>query len=665
MTNTNELMNVNALRMLSVAQVEAANSGHPGLPLGAAPMAYTLWSRFLNVNPKDPQWIDRDRFVLSAGHGSALHYSLLHLFGFDVSLEDLRNFRQLGSKTPGHPEFGHTPGVEATTGPLGQGIANAVGMAMAEAHLAAMYNQEGYKVVDHYTYALCGDGDLMEGVASEASSLAGHLKLNKLVLLYDSNDICLDGPITKTFTESVEDRYRAYGWHYIRVLDGTNLDEIASAIEAAKKITDQPTIIEIKTVIGYGSAVQGTSSAHGAPLGKAGCEITKENLNWNYEPFEIPGEVYDAYKRSNEVTGLKKYASWQELFNSYQAAYPDQAKALLDGFQGKVSVDYDALPKFAIGDKAVATRKLSEGAIQSIAKMLPNFWGGSADLSSSNNTVIKDGGDFNHASPQGRNIWFGVREFAMGAIMNGIIYHGGTKTFAATFFVFSDYVRPAVRLAALSGLPAIYVFTHDSIAVGEDGPTHEPVEQMAAFRAMPNIQVIRPADGNETSAAWKLAVESDSRPTLLILSRQNLAQITEPAAALEGVSKGAYVLSPADTAAPHGILIATGSEVDLSLKAKAILKADGYDVSVVSMPSMERFNEQAEAYKESVLPKAVTNRAAVELGSSLPWYKYIGLNGVAIAVDRFGASGNGSLVTETYGFSPQAVADAYKKAFGK
>ncbi|MFB0918556.1 MAG: transketolase, partial [Clostridiaceae bacterium] len=606
---------------------------------------------------------DRDRFVLSAGHGSALLYSLLHLTGFKVTVNDLKNFRQLGGITPGHPEFGMTDGVEATTGPLGQGIANAVGMAMAEKHLAALYNKEGLKIVDHYTYALCGDGDLMEGVASEASSLAGHLGLGKLIVLYDSNDICLDGPLSTSFSDNIEERYKSYGWHYIKVTEGTNAEDISRAIELAKTVDDKPTMIEIKTVIGYGSEVQGTNKAHGAPLGKEGSAKAKENLGWTYAPFEVPESVYESFKKSNEEVGKSKYNAWKTTFEEYSAKYPEDAKSFLEAFEGKVTINREALPSYKVGDKDAATRVMSQAAIQSIGKELNNFWGGSADLSSSNNTIIKEAGDFTAANGSGKNIWYGVREFAMGAIMNGILYHGGTKTFAATFFVFSDYVRPAVRLAALSHLPAIYVFTHDSVAVGEDGPTHEPVEHLASFRAMPNVNVIRPADGNETSAAWKMALETTDKPTLLVLSRQNLPQVTDNEKAFEGMAKGAYILSKSAKETPDGILIATGSEVSLALKAQEMLKKDGVDVSVVSMPCMEIFKKQSVDYKDSVLPWHVKNRLSIEMGVSQPWDRYIGDEGIAVSIETFGASGKGGEVVKSYGFTAENIVAVYKENF--
>lgn len=660
-TYTDELLSVNALRALSLDQIDTANSGHPGLPLGAAPMAYKLWTGFMNIDPKDPKWPDRDRFVLSAGHGSALLYSLIHMAGFDLKMEDLKNFRQLGSRTPGHPEFGHTEGVEATTGPLGQGVANAVGMAMAEMHLAGLYNKDDMKIVDHYTYALCGDGDLMEGVAQEACSLAGHLKLGKLVLLYDSNDICLDGPLSSTFSENIEGRFTSLGWHYQKVVDGNNLCAIAEAIEKAKAETEKPSIIEVKTVIGFGSQVQGTNKAHGAPLGKEGSEFAKKNLGWNYEPFTVPEEVYENFRKAMENNGIRKNTEWKALFKKYSEKYPEDAENFVNGFNGINRIT--TLPEYTENDKDAATRKMSEAAIASLAEQLPNFWGGSADLSSSNNTMIKASKAFTKETPCGKNIWYGVREFAMGAIMNGILYHGGTRTFGATFFVFSDYIRPSVRVAALSKLPAIYVFTHDSVAVGEDGPTHEPVEHLSAFRSMPGINVIRPADGNETSAAWKKAVETTDRPTVLALSRQNLPQITDFKKAMEGIEKGAYIIADSEGKLPSGIIIASGSEVSLALEAKKLLKEEGMDVRVVSMPSMEIFEAQSESYRKSVLPDEVTARISVEMGVSLPWYRYLGSKGIPVSIETFGASGKGSKVVESFGFTAENIKDIYLKNF--
>lgn len=658
---------VNTVRTLSIDAVQKANSGHPGLPMGAAPMAYSLWTKFLKVNPKNSAWADRDRFVLSAGHGSALLYSLLHLAGYQVTLEDLKNFRQYESKTPGHPEVHYTDGVEATTGPLGQGIANAVGMAMSEAHLGAVYNKENFNVMDHYTYFLCGDGDLMEGISHEAASLAGHLKLGKLIGLYDSNDISLDGPTSKAFTENVGDRFKAYGWQHILVKDGNDMEEIGRAIEEAKAETDKPTLIEVKTVIGFGASNAGTHKVHGAPLGAEGVTFAKKSYGWEYNDFYIPEEVKTRFQETMIDKGQKAEEDWKQLFEEYRQAYPELAQQFEDAFAGKLPEGWEeSLPVYEVGDKDQATRVTSSEAIQALGEAIPSFWGGSADLSSSNNTMNKADTDFSPDHYAGRNIWYGVREFAMGAMMNGILLHGGSKTYAGTFFVFTDYLRPAMRLAALSQLGATYVMTHDSVAVGEDGPTHEPIEQLSSFRGMPNMNVIRPADGNEVSAAWAIAVEAKHTPTLLVLSRQGLPVLKgTKELAREGVRKGAYVLSPQQGDKPAGILIATGSEVTLAMEAQKLLKEEGMDVSVVSMPSMFLFEQQEEAYKESVLPNDVRTRMSIEMGASFGWERYVGLDGLAYGLDRWGASGEGKTVTAALGFTPEKVAAAYKEKFAK
>ena len=652
---------VDTIRTMSVDAIQAANSGHPGLPIGAAPMAYVLWSKYLKVNPKQSKWVDRDRFVLSGGHGSALLYSLLHLSGYQVSIEDVKNFRQFNSKTPGHPEVGHTDGVEATTGPLGQGFANGVGMAMAEAHLAATYNRPGFPIVDHHTYVMCGDGDLMEGISYEATSLAGTLKLNKLIVLYDSNDITLDGELSKSFNESVKDRFIAQGWNYIRVEDGNDLDEIAEAIEEAQGETEKPTLIEVKTIIGYGAPNQGTNKIHGTPLGEEGIKIMKQNYEWEYAPFEVPKEVAHRFEKLLVQTGENDYQEWKELFEAYRKEYPELAKQFEDAFSGKVEVDWkEILPKFEFGSPAKASRVTSQEVIQELGKHIPSFWGGSADLSSSNNTMNKADTDFEASNYAGRNIWFGVREFSMGAALNGILLHGGTRGYIGTFFVFADYVKPAMRVAALSKLPTIYVYTHDSIAVGEDGPTHEPIEQLAAFRATPNTNVFRPADGNEVAAAWKTALEDTTRPSLLVLSRQNLPVLEHSLElSFEGVDKGAYVVSPQEGEVPEGILIATGSEVNLAVEAQKVLRETGHDVSVVSMPAMNRFEEQSKEYQEAVLPSSVRKRVAIEMGASLGWHRYVGFDGELVTIDKFGASGNGNTVMKEYGFTVENVVATY------
>ncbi|OJG35028.1 transketolase [Enterococcus devriesei] len=642
--------------------VQKANSGHPGLPMGAAPMAYTLWTQHLKVNPKNSKWVDRDRFVLSAGHGSIMLYSLLHLAGYNVSMDDLKNFRQWDSKTPGHPEVHFTDGVEATTGPLGQGIANAVGMAMAEVHLAATYNKEEFEIVDHYTYALCGDGDLMEGVSAEAASLAGHLKLGKLVVLYDSNDISLDGPTSKAFTENVGQRFEAYDWQHILVEDGNNLEEINQAIEKAKKNTIQPTLIEVKTVIGYGAPNEGTHKVHGAPLGPEGIEAAKKAYGWEGKDFFVPNGVSQRFEEKMVDKGVNSEKEWTALFNDYRSAYPELAEQFEQAMNNELPKDWDSeLPSFAEGDSALASRVSSSQVLTAISKTVPAFWGGSADLSSSNNTMVAGEKDFQPGQYEGRNIWYGVREFAMTAAANGIALHGGSKTYVGTFFVFTDYLRAAVRLAAISKLPVTYVFTHDSVAVGEDGPTHEPVEHLSSLRSMSNLTVLRPADGNEVVAAWKIAMMSTDHPTMLVLSRQNLPVLPKTnELAKENVVKGAYVLSPQDGETPEGILIATGSEVALAMEAQKTLKAAGKDVSVVSMPSFDLFEKQDDAYKESVLPNAVRKRVSIEMASSFGWERYVGLDGAMIAIDKYGASAPGDRVIKEYGFTVENIVSIYQ-----
>lgn len=656
-------LGVNTIRTLSIEAIQKANSGHPGLPMGAAPMAYALWTKHLNVNPATSlNWPNRDRFILSAGHGSAMLYSLLHLAGYQVTIDDLKNFRQWESKTPGHPEYQHTDGVEATSGPLGQGISTSVGMAMAEAHLAATYNRDSFNVMDHYTYALCGDGDLMEGVSGEASSMAGHMKLGKLIVLYDSNDISLDGPTSKAFTENVGARYEAYGWQHILVKDGNDLEAISKAIDEAKAETEKPSLIEIKTVIGFGSPKEGTSAVHGAPIGQDGIDAAKTVYGWEYPDFTVPEEVAKRFKEEINDKGAKTEAKWDAMFANYEKAHPELAKQFKAAFAGELPENWEeALPVYEEGT-AQASRVSSKDAIQAIAKAVPNVWGGSADLSGSNNTTIADEKEFQPGSYEGRNIWFGVREFAMASAMNGIHLHGGTRVYGGTFFVFTDYLRPAVRMSAIQNLPVIYVLTHDSVAVGEDGPTHEPIEQLASVRCMPNVQVIRPADGNETSAAWIQALETTNKPTILVLSRQNLPVLpNSKEMAKEGVSKGGYVISKAESDTPEGILIATGSEVNLAVQAQKELKAQGKDVSVVSLPSFDLFEAQDEAYKESVLPKAVTKRVAIEAASPFGWERYIGTEGKMIGIDHFGASAPGDFVLEQFGFTVDNVVNTFNE----
>ncbi|WP_341931905.1 transketolase [Streptococcus pluranimalium] len=649
---------VNTIRSLSMDMIQKANSGHPGLPMGAAPMAYVLWNQFLNVNPKTSRsWTNRDRFVLSAGHGSALIYSLLHLSGYDVSMEDIKSFRQFGSKTPGHPEVNHTDGVEATTGPLGQGIANAVGMAMAEAHLAAKYNKPDFNIVDHYTFALNGDGDLMEGVSQEAASLAGHLKLGKLVLLYDSNDISLDGPTSKAFTEDVKGRFEAYGWQHLLVEDGNDLEAIAKAIEEAKAESEKPTIIEIKTIIGYGAKNQGTSAVHGAPLGDEGIAHAKAAYGYDYPAFTVPEEVTERFAAGLQARGEKAETEWNDLFAKYEAEYPELAADYKEAFALKpVEVELEA---HQVGESS-ASRVTSQAAIQQISEQVSYFWGGSADLSASNNTMVKVETDYQADNYQGRNIWFGVREFAMAAAMNGIALHGGSRVYGGTFFVFSNYLLPAVRMAALQELPTVYVMTHDSVAVGEDGPTHEPIEQLASVRSMPNLNVIRPADGNEVNAAWKRALSETKTPTMLVLTRQNLPVLEGTSElAEEGLNKGAYILSEAKGDL-DGIIIATGSEVKLALDTQAALAEEGTHVRVVSMPSQNLFDAQPAEYKEEVLPSSVTKRLAIEAAASFGWERYTGLNGATLTIDTWGTSAPGNKIFEEYGFTVANALDLYK-----
>lgn len=588
-----------------------------------------------------------------------LLYSLLHLSGFKLSIEDLKNFRQWDSLTPGHPEFGHTDGVEATTGPLGQGIGMAVGFAMAERHLAGMYNKDKFNVVDHYTYALCGDGDLMEGVSAEAVSMAGHEQLDKLIVLYDSNDISLDGDLDRSFSESVQKRFDSYNWQHLLVKDGNDLAEIEAAIAEAKANTTQPTIIEIKTVIGFGSPKQGTSAVHGAPLGSEGISETKAAYGWDLPDFTVPEEVYARYQANVADRGAKAEAEWNALFASYKAEYPELAQQFVDSFEGKLPAGWDAdLPSFDEGS-STASRASSGEVINAIADKVPFFFGGSADLAGSNNTTIKSDGQFTVDAPEQRNIWFGVREFAMATALNGMSLHGGLRVYGGTFFVFSDYLKAAARLAAIQHQPVTYVLTHDSVAVGEDGPTHEPVEQLASLRSIPNMVVIRPADGNEVKAAWTIALESQDHPTALVLSRQNLPVVAGSASkAADGVRKGGYVISPSTKDVADAILIATGSEVNLAVQAQAALAAKGTDVSVVSIPSFNLFDKQSAEYKESVLPNAVRKRVGIEMGSSFGWGKYVGLDGTVIAIDTFGASAPGEKIIEEYGFTVDNVVKA-------
>jgi len=631
------------------------------MPMGAAPMAYALWSKEMVHNPKNPNWFNRDRFVLSAGHGSMLLYSLLHLFGYDVTMDDLRNFRQYKSKTPGHPEFRHTPGVDATSGPLGQGIAMATGMAMAERHLAETYNREGYPVVDHFTYCICGDGDLMEGVSAEAASLAGHLNLGRLVVLYDSNDISLDGDLNLAFSESVQQRFEAYGWQVIRVENGNDVAAVQAALIDAKQDSNRPTLIEVKTTIGFGSPNKsGKSDSHGAPLGAKEAELTKQAYKWEgQEPFFVPSEVRAHFQQYAEV-GQQAEAKWNELFAMYKNDYPELAQQLEQALKGDLPAGWEQkLPKFQEGEK-LATRASSGKVLNAIGNNVPQFIGGSADLACSNKTTLTSEGNYGMDSYADRNIWFGVREFGMGAALNGMALHGGLKVFGATFFVFSDYLRPAIRLAALMKLPVTYVFTHDSIAVGEDGPTHQPIEHLASLRSMPGLSVIRPADAKETAAAWRLAIESTDTPTALVLTRQDLPTLSiSEEEAYVGVQKGAYVVSHAAKDA-EGLLLATGSEVSLAIEAQKELEKEGIYVSVVSMPSWDRFSIQSREYRESVLPKDLLARLAIETASSFGWREYIGEYGEMISIDTFGESAPANQLLAEYGYTVENVVKKFK-----
>jgi len=658
-----EQTSINTIRTLAIDAIEKANSGHPGLPMGAAPMAYALWTDFMKHNPKNSKWFNRDRFVLSAGHGSMLLYSLLHLSGYDVTIEDLKNFRQWGSRTPGHPEFGYTDGVEATTGPLGQGIAMAVGMAMAEAHLSARYNRDKYDVIDHHTYALISDGDLMEGISHETASLAGHLGLGKLIALYDSNDISLDGELNRSFSDETKNRFEAYGWQVIYVEDGNDVEALRDAIKEAKANTTQPTLIEIKTVIGYGSPNKsGSASSHGAPLGAEEILLTKEYYKWTHEEFNVPEEVYEDFRHKIVNRSQNENEEWNQLFSDYEKEYPELASELKQAIAGELAENYaEELPVYKAEEDKLATRASSGEVLNAIAKTVPTLFGGSADLAGSNKTTIKNAEDFTRQNYAGRNIWFGVREFAMAAALNGMALHGGLKVYAGTFFVFSDYLRPAVRLSALMNIPVTYVFTHDSIAVGEDGPTHEPIEHLAAFRAMPGLSVIRPADGNETQAAWRLAVESNTTPTALVLTRQGLPTLPGTAEkAYNGVKHGAYIVSNSKNETPDGLLIATGSEVQLAVSAQANLQEKGIDTRVISVPSWDLFEQQSESYKASILPDSIKKRLVIEMASPFGWERFAGDEGKIIAINQFGASAPGNTVIEEYGFTVENIVQEMK-----
>ncbi|MBC8083521.1 MAG: transketolase [Hymenobacter sp.] len=659
-TTSPDELSITTIRLLSVDMVQTANSGHPGLPLGAAPMAYVLWSKFLRFNPQDPKWPNRDRFVLSAGHGSALLYSLLHLYGYDLSLDDLKQFRQLHSRTPGHPESHITPGVEVTTGPLGQGFANGVGMAMAEAHLAALYNRPGHTVQDHYTYAIVSDGDPMEGIAAEAASLAGHLQLGKLIYLYDDNDISLDGPTSLAYTEDALARFAAYGWHTQRVTDGNDLAGIETAIRVAQQETARPSIISVKTIIGYGSPQAGTSKTHGSPLGPENLRKAKEFFGWNPDESFVVPDLVRAHLGEAGQRGAALQAEWQQQFDKYQQEFQAEAKQFSTSFAGELPAGWDeALPVFTPADGALATRQASGKALTALKKSVPFLFGGSADLASSNEMPTGGDASFQPGHYGNSNIWFGVREHAMGGILNGMSHHAGLRVYGGTFLTFSDYMRGAIRLTALAESAVTFVFTHDSIGLGEDGPTHQPVEQVLALRTIPNIIVLRPGDANETVEAWRVAMTKPKSPVVLILSRQKLPTLDQSkyGSARTGVAKGAYVVSEADGGTPQLILIGTGSELSLAMQAQAELRQQGVAARVVSMPSWELFEQQDQAYQEQVLPPTVRKRISMEAGSPIGWHKYVTDEGTVIGMNRFGESGPGEAVMELFGFSVKNVVE--------
>jgi len=645
---------INTIRFLSVDAVEKAKSGHPGMPLGASHIPYIIFDRFLRFNPKNPKWINKDRFLLSAGHASAMLYSLLFVMGYDIGLEDIKNFRQLDSITPGHPEFGLTPGVEATTGPLGQGIGNAVGMALAEKYLSALFNREGFPIIDHYTFALVSDGDLMEGVSCEVGELAGHWKLNKLIVIWDNNRVSIDGPTSLAWSEDVLKRFEAFGWYVQEVEDGYNLEEIEKAIKNALAQKGKPSFISVRTHLGYGSPKQDDASVHGAPLGKENALKTKRQANWSEEEFYVPEEVYK-YRESIIERGKKLEEEWNQLFESYKQKYPELAQELVKTFNKDLGNEYKKL--IPIFKEPMATRQAGGKVLNAIADSIPTLFGGSADLSESNNTYLHNKGDFSSENPTYRNIHFGVREHAMGTILNGMAYHGGIIPYGGTFLVFSDYMRPSIRLAAMSGLQVIYVFTHDSIGLGEDGPTHQPIEQLSSLRLIPNLWVIRPADANEVSMAWIMALERKDGPSAIVLSRQKLGVLDRSVyPSHENALKGAYVLYDCE-GIPDVILIASGSEVHPSLSACEILSSQGVKVRLVNMVCTQVFDIQEESYKDYVLPREVRKRVAVEAGKGDFWYKYVGLDGFVISMETFGKSAPGEVLMDHFGFSPQSIAN--------
>lgn len=651
-------LSIATIRSLGIDTINKANSGHPGMVLGSAPALYTLFNKELNIYNKEAEWINRDRFVLASGHASALLYSMLHLTGFDVTIDDLKNFRQLNSRTPGHPEIEMTHGVDASSGPLGQGIPMAAGMAMAEKFLASQYNKENFDIIDHYTYVLCGDGDMQEGVTYEAASLAGHLSLGKLIVLYDANKVTLDGPLSMSFSENVKKRYEACNWQVLEVKDGNDINEIHKAIKKGKKEQFKPTLIIVNTVIGFGSANQGTNKVHGAPLGKEDGKNAKLSYGFDHDEFYVPEEVYEDFKKKTIKRGKSKFNKWNKLFNEYKEQYPTEAKQLEDAIAGKYSLNIDELLKnYPVGHND-ATRNTSLEVIQEVAKQNPTFLSGTADLASSTKTKIKDEDDFSVENYNGRNLVFGIREFAMVAIMNGMTLHKGVKVSAGGFLVFSDYFKAAVRMACLMKLPIILPLSHDSIAVGEDGPTHQPIEQFAMLRSIPNMHVIRPGDAVEMVAAWKLAIESTENPTALILTRQNVETMEN--SSVEGVSKGAYVIGKEENHL-DAIIIASGSEVNLAMKAKKVLFEKGIDVRVVSMPCQEFFDQQDEQYKEAVLPNAMRKRLSVEMASSFGWHKYVGLDGITMSINEFGKSAPAQDVIQSYGFTVDGVVENIEK----
>ena len=655
MFNEKDQLAIDTIRALSIDAIEKANSGHPGLPMGAAPMAYTLWTRHLNFNPQSKDFFNRDRFILSAGHGSALLYSLLHVSG-SLELEELKQFRQWGSKTPGHPEYRHTDGVEVTTGPLGQGFAMSVGMALAESHLAGKFNKDQFDIVNHYTYVLASDGDLMEGISHEAASFAGHNQLDKLIVLYDSNDISLDGDLDKSFSEDTKQRFEAYGWNYILVENGNDLDEIDNAITQAKS-QQGPTIIEVKTIIGFGSPNKaGSNGVHGAPLGEEERALTFKEYGLDPEKrFNVPEDVYEIFKSTMLKRANENEEAWNNMLKNYSEAYQELAEEFKLAMSGKLPNNYaDALPEYDLNHSG-ASRADSGEIIQKLSEFVPSFFGGSADLAGSNKSNVKEAKDYNKDTPEGKNVWFGVREFAMGAAINGMAAHGGLHPYAATFFVFSDYLKPALRLSSIMGLNSTFIFTHDSIAVGEDGPTHEPIEQLAGLRAIPNMNVIRPADGNETRVAWEVALESEHTSTSLVLTRQNLPTLDVDKQTVEnGVRKGAYIVFETEQQLEY-LLLASGSEVNLAVEAAKELEQQGKGVRVISMPNWYAFEQQSSEYKESILPSDVTKRIAIEMASPLGWHKYVGIEGKVIGINSFGASAPGDLVVEKYGFTKENI----------